>query len=103
MNFTETLRHLALRRAIWLKRACLCYLAIPMLGPDTVGVTQPRWPRKHRPGKLDANGFTEQSQHSFWILQHIFCINDRRHAIRSGADEIKDLRLLYESEVLERR
>src|SRR5215813_14755252 len=103
MNFTETLRHLVLRRAIWLKRACLCYLAIPMLRPDTVGVTQPRWPGKHRLGKLDVNGFTKQSQHSFWIRQHILCINDRRNAIRSGADKIKNLRLLYESEVVQRR
>ena len=80
VSLMESRWDFAVSRTIRLKRSRFCYLAIPMLCPDTVGVAQPRRPGKHRLAKVDADRVAEQSQRSLRILQHVSGIDNGRNA-----------------------
>src|SRR4030095_16989941 len=95
--------HFSLARTIWLKRCCFCHFTVPMLSPAPVSLAQSRRPREHRFVKIHAYRLAKQAQHSPRIFQHVFCIENRRRSLHASPDEIKNLHLLREAEVLERR
>src|SRR6516225_1898816 len=78
VNFAEGLRHLFIPWAMGLKRRRLCHFAIPIFCPDSIGLAQSRRPGQHRLAKFNAECFAKQLQHSLWIFQHVFGIENGR-------------------------